>query len=72
MPRKQDEDALGWLLIGGFLGLLAGAAVVDSGRQAETTPCPSCTKPVPTNAPMCPWCRIPLIWAVREQGKGVR
>jgi len=63
VPRRQDDEALAWLLIGGFLGLLAGAVMVGGQKQAEISSCPSCSKPVPRGAPICPWCRIPLIWA---------
>jgi hypothetical protein len=61
VPRKKDDEALGWLILGGFLGILAGAVLAKG--SAGSSYCPRCSKDVPYGAPMCPWCQVPLFWS---------
>ncbi len=54
-PKRQPRELP-------HIRLLTGAAVIHAKKRTQTTSCPTCSKPVPNGAPMCPWCRIRLIW----------
>jgi len=64
MSNKREEEEKFWMLILGLiLGGALGIAIASKPKEkSETIPCPKCGNPVPIGAPLCPWCRVKLIW----------
>jgi hypothetical protein len=45
-----------------YIRSFTGASIIRATKETPIVSCPTCGKPVPSGAPICPWCRIHLIW----------
>jgi len=63
MADKKSDDVFWLFILGLILGGALGVMLAPKPKERkETAPCPKCGKPVPINAPMCPWCQVKLVW----------
>lgn len=54
-PKRQPRELP-------YIRTYTGASVIHNPQGTQNVSCPTCGKPVPSGAPMCPWCRIRLVW----------
>jgi hypothetical protein len=54
-PKRQARELP-------YIRSFKGGHVIHATKETQITSCPTCGKPVPNEAPICPWCRIYLTW----------
>jgi hypothetical protein len=54
-PKRQAREMP-------YIRSFQNASAIHAAKDAQISSCPTCGKPVPNGAPICPWCRIRLIW----------
>ena len=54
-PKRQPKELP-------YIRSFVGVSTIHATKENPIASCPTCGKPVPNGAPICPWCRINLIW----------